>query len=103
MSDAQSRPLWSALPEGAPGYMIAGSPITIASQFPDVGPGSTPVAFGNWKQAYTLVTRRAVTLQVDPYSAGYCILYKWDARIGGRADLLQRRKTPKSALMRAIR
>ena len=28
----------AALPEGAPGYMIAGSSITIASQFPDVGP-----------------------------------------------------------------
>jgi HK97 family phage major capsid protein len=55
----------------------------IANEFPDIAPGSTPVAFGNWKMAYTLVTRKATTMQIDPFSAGFCILYKWDARVGG--------------------
>lgn len=49
----------------------------------DVSPGSTPVAFGNWKRAYTIVTRKLPTLQVDPYSAGFWRLFKFEARIGG--------------------
>ena len=35
---------------------------------PDVAPGSTPVAYGNWKQAYMVVNRRGVTVQNDPFS-----------------------------------
>jgi hypothetical protein len=35
---------------------------------PNVEPGATPIAFGNWKQAYTVVTRKNPTIQVDPYS-----------------------------------
>jgi HK97 family phage major capsid protein len=47
MSDAASRPISTASPEGAPGFQIAGSSIRIVSQLPDVAPGSTPIAFGN--------------------------------------------------------
>jgi HSP20 family molecular chaperone IbpA len=64
-------------------YLLAGSPVIIASQMPDIATGATPIAFGNWKAAYMVVTRKATTMQVDPYSAGYCILYKWEARVGG--------------------
>jgi HK97 family phage major capsid protein len=41
------------------------------------------VLFGNLRAAYTLVDRQATTVIVDPYSAGYCHLFKWEARIGG--------------------
>ena len=64
-------------------FMIAGSPVRIVSQFPDVAPGSTPVAFGDWKSAYRLVVRKAVSMQFDPYSMGFCNLYRWEARVGG--------------------
>lgn len=50
---------------------------------PDVAAGATPVLFGNLRQTYTIVDRRALTLQIDPYTAGFCTLFKWDARIGG--------------------
>jgi len=35
------------------------------------------------EEAYTIVTRKLPTLQVDPFSAGFCRLYKFEARIGG--------------------
>jgi HK97 family phage major capsid protein len=54
----------------------------IVSQI-DVAPGSTPVAYGNWKQAYTIVDCKAVTMLVDPYSAGFCTIFKFEVRIGG--------------------
>jgi HK97 family phage major capsid protein len=55
----------------------------INNLMPDVAAGSTPVAFGNWRQAYIVVNRRGVTVQNDPFSAGWCNLFKSDARIGG--------------------
>jgi hypothetical protein len=30
-----------------------------------------------------VVTRRATTMQSDPYSAGFCTVFKFSARIGG--------------------
>jgi HK97 family phage major capsid protein len=83
LSDATGRPLWSQAPGGEPGFQLAGSPVHIITQLPDVAPGSTPVAFGNWEKTYTIVYRKAVTLQVDPYSANFCYLFKAEARVGG--------------------
>jgi HK97 family phage major capsid protein len=83
MSDTSTRPLWAQLPGGAPGFTFCGSPINIVSQMPDVAPGSTPIAFGDWRRTYMIVWRKAVTMQQDPYSAGYCVLYKFEARVGG--------------------
>lgn len=45
-------------------------------------PGATPIAFGNWQKAYTVVDRKAVTMLVDPYSAGFCTIFKFEARCG---------------------
>jgi HK97 family phage major capsid protein len=83
MSDAMARPLFSALPERAPGFTFAGSPIIICTWMPNVEPGSCPILFGNLRQTYTLVDRRAVTMQVDPYSGGYCTIFRFEARCGG--------------------
>jgi HK97 family phage major capsid protein len=83
MSDAAGRPIWSQPPGGEPGFQLAGSPVHIITQMPDILPGSTPVAFGNWEKTYTIVWRKAVTLQVDPYSANFCTLFKAEARVGG--------------------
>lgn len=83
MTDASGRPIWSQPPGAEPGYFLAGSPVHIATQMPDIMPGSTPLAFGNWKQAYSVVWRKAVTVQVDPYSANFCVLFKAEARVGG--------------------
>lgn len=83
MSDAMGRPIMLASPLAGGQYLVGGSSVVIASQMPDVAPGATPVAYGNWKQAYMVVNRRAVTMTQDPYSAGFCVLFKFEARIGG--------------------
>jgi HK97 family phage major capsid protein len=83
MSDAINRPLFGQLPSGLPGYTFAGSPIQIVSQMPNVEPGSTPVAFGNWREAYIVVTRSGTTMRADPYSAGFRTLFRFEARVGG--------------------
>lgn len=86
MSTADGRPLfggWGVMPGREPGLNFAGSPVQIVSQMPDVGHGTTPIAFGNFKRAYIIVWRKAITMQVDPYSAGFCVLYRFEARVGG--------------------
>lgn len=83
MNDASGRPIMQQMPQGAPVYTICGSPVVIASQMPDCVPGATPIAFGNWKKAYLAVWRKGVTIQTDPYSAGFCVLFKAEARVGG--------------------
>jgi HK97 family phage major capsid protein len=44
---------------------------------------STPVAFGGWKAAYMIVTRKATTMLTDPFSGGWCIIYRFESRVGG--------------------
>ena len=85
MSGADGRPIWSMMPErdGRVGFMIAGAPVRVIAEMPDVMAGSTPVAYGNWQEAYTLVTRSGLQMQVDPYSAGFCQTFKFEARMGG--------------------
>lgn len=83
MSDATGRPILMQLPTGLPALTIAGSPIQLVTQMPDVLPGSTPVAFGSWKDGYMLVTRSGLTMRPDPFTAGFCTLYRFEARVGG--------------------
>jgi len=83
MSDAAGRPIMMQSPANPLQWTLLGWPIKIASQMPDVGPGSTPIAFGNWKSVYLIVNRKAVVMQHDPYSAGFCHLFKFESRIGG--------------------
>ncbi|MBR1172986.1 phage major capsid protein [Bradyrhizobium sp. KB893862 SZCCT0404] len=83
MSDANGRPLMVPSLQDPTQFTLMGAPLKIATQMPDPVPGATPVAYGNWKQTYMVATRKAVTMQQDPYSAGFCVLFKFESRIGG--------------------
>jgi len=83
MSDTTGRPIMIAMPTDNGSFVINGSPVQVVTQMPNVAPGTTPVAFGNWQIAYMVVNRKSVTMQQDPYSAGFCILFKFEARVGG--------------------
>jgi HK97 family phage major capsid protein len=83
MSDANGRPIMTANPTQSAPFLLGGVPVIIAPQMPNVETGATPVAFGNWNRAYMVVNRKGVTMMADPYSAGFCHLFKFEARIGG--------------------
>ncbi|KRR14591.1 hypothetical protein CQ12_10690 [Bradyrhizobium jicamae] len=83
MSDAAGRPILIQDLQNPLRWMLLGHPVIVSNFFPDVIPGATPVAFGNWKETYLLVNRRALTMLPDPYSAGWCVLYRLFARLGG--------------------
>ena len=83
MSDANGRPIMTASPSEAAPFLLGGVPVIIAQLMPDVAPGATPIAYGNWNQAYMVVNRKGVTMTQDPFSAGFCVLFRFEARIGG--------------------
>jgi HK97 family phage major capsid protein len=94
MSDATGRPLMTGLPNQMPPsagsrggltalFTIAGWPVVINSWMPDVAPGSCPVFFGNLTELYMLITRKAVSVVRDPYSYGFCVGFRFEARLGG--------------------
>src|SRR5215467_11151859 len=65
MSDANGRPIMTVAPTEVAPFLLGAVPVVVANQMPDVAPGATPVAYGNWKQAYTVVNRKAVTMTQD--------------------------------------
>src|SRR5262249_36606471 len=85
MTDAIGRPLFTPTPvQNEVGFLLNGSPVNIVTQMPECLPGNTPVAFGNWRQTYTLVNRSATTMMPDPYTGGgWCTLFRFEARVGG--------------------
>jgi HK97 family phage major capsid protein len=85
MSDALGRPLLQSMQgvQDGPRWSLLGFPIYLVSQMPDVVAGAAPILFGNLKQTYTIVTRQNPTIELDPYSAGWCMLFKAQARVGG--------------------
>jgi HK97 family phage major capsid protein len=83
MSDASGRPLWNQMPGAQPSLTFAGFPVHIVTWMPDVQPGAVPIAFGNWRETYMVVTRQATMMRPDPYSAGFCTLFRFEARVGG--------------------
>jgi HK97 family phage major capsid protein len=85
MSDAIGRPLLQSMQgiQDSPRWSLLGFPIYLVSQMPNVGAGATPILFGNLKQTYTVVTRQNPTIELDQFSAGFCVLFKAQARVGG--------------------
>jgi HK97 family phage major capsid protein len=83
MSDAIGRPLLIANPTLPGEYLLVGSPIRSATQMPPVMPGSTPILFGNLQIGYLLVYRKQLTMLQDPYSMGFCVVFRFESRVGG--------------------
>src|SRR5262249_49024597 len=51
MSDATGRPIMLADPTQPGRMLINGSPVILTTWMPNVEPGATPVAFGDWRAA----------------------------------------------------
>lgn len=62
---------------------LLGYPVTENEDMPDAGAGTTPIAFGNWKRAYTIVDRMGVRLLRDPYTNKPYVGFYATKRVGG--------------------
>lgn len=73
---------------GAPST-IAGFQYTLATDMPNVGAGTKPIAFGDFSKAYTIVDRVNLSIMRDPYSQATSgnIRYVARRRVGGTVVL----------------
>lgn len=83
MSIANGAPLFVGRPSERFPLSINGFPIVVIDAMPDIAPGATPVAFGNWKDVYRIVRRKALSFQRDDYSGGFCPIFKFESRATG--------------------
>jgi HK97 family phage major capsid protein len=63
--------------------MLMGFPLVEAEDMPDIGSGTTPIAFGDFGRGYLVVDRAGVRVLRDPYSAKPYVLFYTTKRVGG--------------------
>lgn len=84
MKDASgSYYLWNADPTGGFGGRFLGSPVEVDDNVADLGAGSLSVAYGNFRDAYTIVNRAGTTLIRDNITAKGITKFNFRRRLGG--------------------
>jgi HK97 family phage major capsid protein len=81
--DGQGNYLWAnSVQVGQPSSLL-GYPVEIDEDMPDIGAGTTPIAFGNIERAYTIIEMPGIRFLADPFSAKpHVLLYNY-RRVGG--------------------
>lgn len=83
MKDADGRFLWSdGLAAGEPSRLM-GYPVLVSEDMPDVGANAFPIAFGDFRSAYTIAERPDLRILRDPFSAKPNVLFYASKRVGG--------------------
>lgn len=89
LKDTTGQYLWQpGLANTAP-PTILGAPYVECPDMPSEGSNTFPIAFGDWKRAYTLVDRIEMSILRDPYSVASSGQVKFTARrrVGGQVVL----------------
>lgn len=91
LKDGEGQYLFRASPAAGVASMIGGKAYTVVHEMPDIGAGLKPVAFGDWKRAYLLVDRLAMSMLRDDYTrAGNGqVLFRWRRRLGGAVTIAE--------------
>ena len=83
MKDADGRFLWSdGLAVGEPSRLM-GYPVLVSEDMPDIAANTYPMAFGDFKSAYTIAERPDLRILRDPFSAKPNVLFYASKRVGG--------------------
>jgi len=83
LKDGSGRYLWEpSLAAGKPG-MLLGYELYQAADMEEVGASSLSAAFGNFKQGYTIVDRRGITILRDPFTDKPFVKFYTTKRVGG--------------------
>jgi HK97 family phage major capsid protein len=75
--------LWrDSLAVGQPNGLL-GYPVEFCEDMPDIAAGAYPIAFANWKLAYTIVEKLGIRFLRDPYSDKPNVIVYAYRRVGG--------------------
>ena len=81
--DADGNYIWQAASEAGTPSTLLGYSLTEVEDMPDIGSGTTPIAFGDFRRGYLIVDRQGVRVLRDPYSAKPFVLFYTTKRVGG--------------------
>lgn len=81
--DGEGNYLWRpGLLEDAPNTLL-GKPIEIDDNVADIGAGTYPIYYGNFKRGYLIVDRFGIRVLRDPYSSKPYVSFYTTKRVGG--------------------
>lgn len=83
LKDGDGQYIWRAGLDGGKPSVLLGSPVMQAADMQAVGAGALPVAYGDFRQAYTIVDRLGITTLRDPFTAKPFVLFYTRRRVGG--------------------
>jgi len=81
--DADGNYLWQPGVTAGAKPTLLGFELVEAETMPDIGAGTTPIAFGDFRRGYLVVDRTGVNVLRDPYTAKPYVLFYTTKRVGG--------------------
>lgn len=83
LKDGDGQYIWRAGLDGGKPSVLLGSPVMQAADMQAVGSNGLAVAFGDFRQGYTIVDRLGITTLRDPFTAKPFVLFYTRRRVGG--------------------
>ena len=81
--DADGNYVWQPAAKAGEPSTLLGYGVTEMEDMPDVGTGTTPIAFGDFGRGYLIADRQGIQVLRDPYSAKPFVLFYTTKRVGG--------------------
>ena len=97
LKDANGQPLWSPAVAEATPSTIMGYRYRLAGDMPIVAANALAIAFGDFREAYTIVDRAGIRILRDPYTAKPYVRFYATTRVGGAVTNFQAIKLMKIA------
>jgi HK97 family phage major capsid protein len=91
LKDANDSYIWQPGLSAGVANTILGAPYVEVPDMPDVAAAAFPIAFGDWRRAYVIVDRIAMSVLRDPFTRGSQGQVKFLARrrVGGQVVLAE--------------
>jgi len=83
LKDGDGQYIWRAGLEAGKPSVLLGYPVMQAADMPAVGAAATPIAFGNFREGYTIVDRLGISTLRDPFTAKPFVVFYTRKRVGG--------------------
>lgn len=81
--DQEGNYIWQPAMQAGQPSLLNGYAVVENEDMPAIGSGTVPIAFGNWKRAYTIVDRIGIRTLRDPFTNKPYIGFYMTKRVGG--------------------
>jgi len=75
--------------QGALGLQLLGKKVTLFSDMPAIGDSNIPIAYGDFREGYTILDRIGIRVLRDPYTTKGQVKYYTTKRVGGKVTNYQ--------------